>query len=91
VTDALSCPYCFGPHLEADCPNITPVNGTPVAGALTVEQIGPGRFRVTGGSEPHVVDLTAATAFCDCPDRRFRHRPCKHLAAVDRYLEARQS
>lgn len=59
--------------------------------SLTVEQIGPGRFRVTGGSEPHVVDLTAATAFCECPDRRYRHRTCKHIAAVDRFLDERGS
>lgn len=56
------------------------------AESLTVEPLGPGRFRVTGGSEPHVVDLTSATAFCDCPDRRYRHRLCKHILAVDRHL-----
>jgi len=61
-----------------------------LAEALTVEQIGPGRFMVRGGSEPHVVDLTAATAWCDCPDRRYRHRLCKHLHAVDRWLDAAQ-
>jgi len=51
--------------------------------SLTVERLGPGRFRVTRGSEPHLVDLTAAT----CPDQRYRHRICKHVAAVDRYVE----
>ncbi len=58
---------------------------------LSVEQIGPGRFRVTGGAEPHVVDLTNAVAFCDCPDRQYRHRVCKHIAAVDRHLENAQA
>ena len=58
------------------------------AAGLTVEQVGPGRFRVTGGSEPHVVDVTYAVAYCDCPDRRYRHRICKHLSAVDHYRAA---
>ena len=57
---------------------------------LTLELLGPGRFRVSGGKSPHIVDLTGATAVCDCPDHRYRHRRCKHLAAVDRYLDARQ-
>ena len=55
-----------------------------------MDRLGPRRFRVSGGSEPHIVDLTNAIALCDCPDRRYRHTICKHIAAVDRYLENAQ-
>jgi AAA domain-containing protein/SWIM zinc finger len=56
---------------------------------LHVEALGPGRYRVTGGDAPHVVELGDGTgARCDCPDFHFRGhtRDCKHLAAVTQEL-----
>ncbi len=61
------------------------------AESLTVEQLGPGRFTVRGGAAPHLVDVTGPTAECDCADRKFRHRICRHIAAVDRFLVERGS
>ena len=53
--------------------------------ALHVEELEPGRYRVTGGAEPHVVELTSR-AECDCADYRYRRCVCKHLTAVEHYL-----
>jgi hypothetical protein len=86
-----TCRYCFGPHLDADCPNVTPVDGTPAPGGLTVEQLGPGRYAVHGGTAAHVVTLTGPAPHCDCPDfaYRGRTRPCKHVIAALRFTETR--
>ena len=31
----------------------------------------------------YTVDATGDKSFCDCPDFETRHRPCKHILAVD--------
>lgn len=49
--------------------------------ALTVTPLGPAQYRVTGGREPHHVDLTADGAAlppCDCGDALYRGTICKH-------------
>jgi hypothetical protein len=55
---------------------------TQLAQALTVEPLGAGRYRVSGGREPHVVTIDATAARCDCADFAYRQRACKHLRAV---------
>ena len=45
---------------------------------LTVHRVGPGRYRVEGGREPHLVEHTV----CNCVDDRMRHGACKHRLAV---------
>lgn len=37
------------------------------------------------GAAPHLVDLSSSTPACDCPDRHFRGRECKHIAAAKHY------
>src|SRR5690242_8709074 len=47
------------------------------------EQVGYGRYRFTGGSEPHWVDLyTAQYPRCDCADHLWRDTICKHILAA---------
>ena len=46
--------------------------------ALQVEELEDGAYRVTGGSEPHVVRGRT----CDCPDAIYFAGPCKHRTAV---------
>ena len=47
------------------------------------ERVGNGRYRFTGGSEPHWVDLyTAAFPRCDCADHLWRDAICKHILAA---------
>jgi len=53
---------------------------------LQVEPRGPGVYRVTGGSEPHRVEIAADVARCDCKGYQYRHR-CRHLDAVAAYLQ----
>ena len=49
----------------------------------TVEPAGRGRDRVTGGDEPHWVDLYAPLVpRCDCGDHLWRERVCKHILAA---------
>ena len=50
---------------------------------LRVELLGPERYRVTGGTDPHVVerDARAGAWGCDCRGFAYRHR-CTHVAAV---------
>jgi uncharacterized Zn finger protein len=51
--------------------------------ALVAEQTGAGRYRVTGGDEPHWVDLHTATyPRCDCGDHLWREAICKHILAA---------
>ncbi len=59
--------------------------------ALRAERVGDGRYRVTGGSQDHWVDLfTAAHPRCDCGDHLWREAVCKHiLAALLREGDAR--
>jgi helicase len=45
-----------------------------------------GQFRVTGGLDPHLVDLSKVPAACDCLDFAKGHL-CKHLLAVRRYAQ----
>lgn len=49
--------------------------------SLACESLGGGRYLVTGGREPHYVDVPVPE--CDCPDWAFRSegRLCKHLVA----------
>jgi hypothetical protein len=50
---------------------------------LEVEPIGPGRYVVTGGDEPHWVDLYSRfVPRCDCGDHLWRERICKHILAA---------
>lgn len=51
--------------------------------SLRVRRIGLGRYEVTGGAEPHWVDLyTRRLPRCDCGDHIWRERVCKHILAV---------
>jgi hypothetical protein len=50
---------------------------------LTVQPAGRGRYLVTGGDEPHWVDLYAPLVpRCDCGDHLWRERVCKHILAA---------
>jgi hypothetical protein len=50
---------------------------------LEVECIGPGQYCVTGGTEPHFVDLRERLLTrCDCGDHLWRERVCKHILAA---------
>jgi hypothetical protein len=67
----------------------SPAPGTPPAAApdpLVVERLGDGRWRVTGGAEPHVVelDLRSGALLCDCRGFKFRGR-CRHVDGVARF------
>jgi hypothetical protein len=59
--------------------------------ALRADRVGEGRYRVTGGTQDHWVDLfTAAHPRCDCGDHVWRDQVCKHiLAALLREGDAR--
>ena len=56
------------------------------AADLSCSRIGAGQYRVTGGAEPHFVDLRAEGAAdrCDCGDHLWRGVTCKHIAAAAR-------
>ena len=61
-------------------------DGTPGL-RLEVTDLATGRYQVTGGAEPHVVEVGAGTgAVCDCRDFAYRGRvrDCKHITAVRR-------
>ncbi len=46
-------------------------------------RIAPGRYRITGGSQAHWVDLyTTSFPRCDCGDHLWRERVCKHILAA---------
>ena len=50
---------------------------------LVVEAAGRGRYLVTGGTEPHWVDLhSRLVPRCDCGDHLWRERICKHILAA---------
>jgi hypothetical protein len=52
---------------------------------LSVEEVGPGRYVVTGGAEPHVVTIGEGGGFaCDCRDAAVHGVAlgCKHVLAV---------
>lgn len=50
---------------------------------LTAVRVGVGRYRVTGGDEPHWVDLRSLLVpRCDCGDHLWRERVCKHILAA---------
>ena len=47
---------------------------------LDTERMGPGRYKVEGGRDPHLVDLAAGG--CDCADAAYREAVCKHELAA---------
>lgn len=50
---------------------------------LEVECVAPGQYLVTGGDEPHWVDLRERLLTrCDCGDHLWRERICKHILAA---------
>ena len=50
---------------------------------LQVQPAGRGRYRVSGGGEPHWVDLHSAHhPRCDCGDHLWREAVCKHILAA---------
>ena len=50
---------------------------------LEVTVVGPGRYAVRGGTEPHWVDLrTPNQPRCDCGDHLWREQVCKHILAA---------
>jgi hypothetical protein len=47
------------------------------------ERVGDGRYRITGGTQIHWVDLyTTSHPRCDCGDYLWRDRICKHILAA---------
>ena len=59
---------------------------------LDVEDLGDGRWHVTGGTEPHIVelDLRSGALLCDCRGFKFRGR-CRHVHAVHRFENSEPS
>jgi hypothetical protein len=50
---------------------------------LQGSRVAPGRYRITGGTQTHWVDLyTASLPRCDCGDHIWRERVCKHILAA---------
>src|SRR3954468_8692156 len=50
---------------------------------LRGERVGAGRYRITGGTHVHWVDLyTTGHPRCDCGDHLWRERICKHILAA---------
>jgi hypothetical protein len=50
---------------------------------LSVQAAGRGRYLVSGGTEPHWVDLhSRLVPRCDCGDHLWRERICKHILAA---------
>ena len=50
---------------------------------LEGERVGHGRFRVSGGSSSHWVDLySSGHPRCDCGDHLWREQICKHILAA---------
>jgi helicase len=49
---------------------------------LRVRPIEPGRFQVTGGTDPHRVQLIEDHCRCDCADFQKGYSQCKHVLAV---------
>lgn len=50
---------------------------------LRGKRVGQGRYRVTGGTQVHWVDLyTTSHPRCDCGDHLWRERICKHILAA---------
>jgi hypothetical protein len=50
---------------------------------LDGERVGIGQYRVTGGTQPHWVDLyTTSHPRCDCGDHLWREQICKHILAA---------
>ncbi|HEU0013418.1 MAG TPA: hypothetical protein VFQ45_07025 [Longimicrobium sp.] len=50
---------------------------------LQVRRLGGGRYFVSGGYEPHYVDLRPPwLPRCDCGDHLWRERVCKHILAA---------
>jgi len=50
---------------------------------LRAERVGPGRYRIAGGTQDHWVDLyTTSHPRCDCGDHLWRERICKHILAA---------
>ena len=52
---------------------------------LTVDRVSESKYRVTGGTDPHLVTETNLGMKCDCHDHNKGHH-CKHLIAVDMLL-----
>ncbi len=51
--------------------------------SLDVIVMGPGVYYVTGGEEPHWVNLAdPMVPPCDCGDHTFRERTCAHIVAA---------
>ena len=51
--------------------------------SLHAVRVSGGRYRVTGGSETHWVDLRSSLIpRCDCGDHLWRDRICKHILAA---------
>jgi hypothetical protein len=50
---------------------------------LRGHRVGVGRYRVSGGSHEHWVDLYSSShPRCDCGDHLWRERVCKHILAA---------
>jgi hypothetical protein len=46
-------------------------------------RVGPGRYRIAGGTQTHWVDLyTTGMPRCDCGDHLWRDQICKHILAA---------
>jgi helicase len=56
---------------------------------LRVTPLGGRRFRVVGGSDPHIVKQLDITYRCDCGDFRKGQRNCKHVLAVRMHRQER--
>jgi len=71
------------PHIDIAAAGGVDLSRLERALELQVRRVGPGRYLITGGDEPHWVDLyTRRIPRCDCGDHIWRERVCKHILAV---------
>src|SRR5436190_6595377 len=62
------------------------MTATQVVTGLHVEPVAAGRFRVSGGAQPHLLTLSGEAIACDCADAHFRQHACKHVRALRAHL-----
>lgn len=73
----------FLESLLNECYSKNLINETP--SGWSIEKIAEATYKVKG---KYIVDIGLQT--CTCPDFKYRHRECKHILEVDRYLETEE-
>ena len=74
--------------------NLRPLKGLLIANqSRQIKKIGDAKFKVKSqtSKNSYIVSFASKNWICECPDHSYRHIKCKHICAMEIYIEQKET